>query len=425
MPDLQLYFRASRRERSRAVVIATAFAVGLCSLARGASTEVEAKCDALASVEIPAKEIGLPTGGARVVRAEHVPAGLRNPSGGYCLVQGEIASASAGAQAIKFSAALPDRWNGKMAQYAARAFGGEVVPPDSAELLNLAAPPGLIARGYVAFGSDNGHATSDALDASFALNPQELRNFAGEHLKKTHDAVLALIRLRYGRSPQHSYFLGGSEGGRQAFTAVQHYPQDYDGVIAFYPGHTFVADFMRFQDLRRAAAASTGAVGKEPVPVNHLAADIFLRFFVMQNPAAETLSFDPLKPGKYRARLQELSALLDRTSTDVDAFAARGGKWIVVHGLDDEGAPPATTIEYVETLRAKYGQQKLDTFMRVYLIPGYGHGSGTFNANGAPTLDALEAWVERGVAPETLTIVDANPEGHGRARPFEPLRGSF
>jgi hypothetical protein len=67
---------------------------------------------------------------------------------------------------------------------------------------------------------------------------------------------------------------------------------------------------------------------------------------------------------------------------------------------------------------SKYGQVRTNDFLRFYLVSGYAHGNGlSFNANGGPSLDRLEDWVEHGIGPGTLTIVDANPEAHGRSRP--------
>jgi feruloyl esterase len=54
--------------------------------------------------------------------------------------------------------------------------------------------------------------------------------------------------------------------------------------------------------------------------------------------------------------------------------------------------------------------------VRFYHIPGFGHGNGIFNAK-FDALGALDAWVDQGVAPGTLTAVDAN-KGSGRTRPL-------
>jgi hypothetical protein len=57
-----------------------------------------------------------------------------------------------------------------------------------------------------------------------------------------------------------------------------------------------------------------------------------------------------------------------------------------------------------------------DGFMRFYNVPGFGHGTGLFNATGMKTLDALDAWVQTGTPPGAQTVVDANAPG--RTRPL-------
>ena len=54
-------------------------------------------------------------------------------------------------------------------------------------------------------------------------------------LKKTHDAAMVLIERMYGRKPQFNYFVGTSQGGREALTVAQRYPNDYNGVAANVP----------------------------------------------------------------------------------------------------------------------------------------------------------------------------------------------
>ena len=55
----------------------------------------------------------------------------------------------------------------------------------------------------------------------FALNDEAFENFAYRSYKKVRDAAVALMVRVYGKSPQKIYFMGSSEGGREALTMAQ------------------------------------------------------------------------------------------------------------------------------------------------------------------------------------------------------------
>ena len=64
----------------------------------------------------------------------------------------------------------------------------------------------------------------------WALNDEAMKNLGYMQMKKTHDAAMVLIERAYGERPRYNYFIGTSQGGREALTVAQRYPADYDGV---------------------------------------------------------------------------------------------------------------------------------------------------------------------------------------------------
>ena len=65
-----------------------------------------------------------------------------------------------------------------------------------------------------------------------------------------------------------------------------------------------------------------------------------------------------------------------------------------------------STEQYYQRLQAQMGSARVDTFVRYYEVPGYGHAVSTvFNATW-DSLAALENWVEKGVAPKAQVTTD-------------------
>jgi len=205
---------------------------------------VEQACARL-MVTVPKGDIGLPSGAATVRSAVHVPAsGLRVPASGplqpalpaHCQVIGDIAPLDPKAPVIRFQVNLPVQWNVRALQYGGGGFNGVLIT-------GLALPPGArpdrpgpLARGYATFGTDSGHQNQPGVPLqAFALNDEALENFAHASYKKVKDVAVALMRLRYGRPPQHVYFMGSSEGGREGLTMAQRYPGDYAGIFSRVP----------------------------------------------------------------------------------------------------------------------------------------------------------------------------------------------
>ena len=122
------------------------------------------------------------------------------------------------------------------------------------------------------------------------------------------------------------------------------------------------------------------------------------------------------------ARGDALDAAFGHNNTDnpdLSAFQSRGGKLLTWHGLNDEMIPVQGTIRYYDRVVAKMGGvATVQSFYRLYLLPGNGHGSpnGTANAAAHPPqfgpmqfYDLLVRWVEKGSAPDRIDL--ASPEG--------------
>ncbi len=130
---------------------------------------------------------------------------------------------------IRFEVWIPTggAWNGKYLQLGNGGFAGRI-PYQGAN--------GYLARGYAVGVTDDGHTSTDFTDARWALAaPDKIRDYAFRGIKSTHDAALAVLRRYVGHAPAKSYFVGCSNGGREALQAAQMFPRDFDGIVAGAP----------------------------------------------------------------------------------------------------------------------------------------------------------------------------------------------
>lgn len=110
------------------------------------------------------------------------------------------------------------------------------------------------------------------------------------------------------------------------------------------------------------------------------------------------------------ARARALAPTLDAVDPDLSRFRRRGGKLLIYAGWADPVISPRSAVDYYERLEA-------GDAVRLFMVPGMLHCQGGLAPNAfgqapvAPALRpdrehdvrrALEAWVERGQAPERL-----------------------
>jgi feruloyl esterase len=111
---------------------------------------------------------------------------------------------------------------------------------------------------------------------------------------------------------------------------------------------------------------------------------------------------------------ERLAPVINAMNPDLDAFRARGGKLIHYHGLADPVVPATDSIAYHERVVARAGDaEDVADFYRLFLAPGVAHCGGGPGPNVLEPRAALEAWVERGQAPDR--IVATRLAGGGRS----------
>jgi Tannase and feruloyl esterase len=126
--------------------------------------------------------------------------------------------------------------------------------------------------------------------------------------------------------------------------------------------------------------ASTATMATSP-PYGATFWDQWVRHFVARDASFNLLSLDPQNPGKWQERIVQLTAVQDTNTTDLSAFAKKGGKVLMAHGSHDALVGPRATQQYWSRINAAMGTEKVATFALYYKVPGYGHAvSSVFNA---------------------------------------------
>src|SRR5688572_1169423 len=126
----------------------------------------------------------------------------------HCRVDGHVAVPG---NTVNFRLGLPLTWNGKFYFQGVGGLGGTIGS------LNTG-----LARGYASVSTDTGHQASDE---TWGQNRAKEIDYGHRGTHVTAVASKALTAAYYGRAPQHAYFNGCSNGGRQALMEMQRYPE--------------------------------------------------------------------------------------------------------------------------------------------------------------------------------------------------------
>ncbi|KAG9501715.1 hypothetical protein J7337_007406 [Fusarium musae] len=310
-------------------------------------------------------------------------------------------------------------------------------------------------QGY-AVSSTNAGISGNPIDPSdWALKPDGtvnyglLQNFAS---RSVHDMALigkSVAASFYKVPATKAYFNGCSTGGRQGLAAAQHYPSDFDGILAgapaiywseyvmaelwpqvvmkdanYYPstceldafvsaavescdGKDVVVDGVvtepftceydpfalfdqRIEGASLTALAATKTVNGTITGAPFFVADTWVRNFVKADPSFDTseLSISDFEKLFSESRAK-FGHIMDSSDPNLHRFRTAGGKMIIWHGLSDQLIYPQDSIRYLTEVEKKFKSkgksEDMDNFLRLFLAPGVDHCGFGQNPGAVPT----------------------------------------
>jgi feruloyl esterase len=138
---------------------------------------------------------------------------------------------------IKFGLWMPPAsgWNGKYRQEGNGGWAGSIRYQTFIDPLT---------RGFAVAGTDDGH---EGGTAAWAIgHPEKLIDFGWRAVHETAVNAKAIVKAFYGKDPALNYFVGCSDGGREALMEAQRFPEEFDGIIAAAPANRWSHLFTSF-----------------------------------------------------------------------------------------------------------------------------------------------------------------------------------
>lgn len=168
----------------------------------------------------------------------------------FCRVKGMIAPQ------IQFELYLPiSTYTGRYLQGGCGGACGVINESISPTCNNQQAFGGAFAVSF----SNSGHVGPEPMDTLWAAYAPQLReDFAHRAAHVTAVVAKEILAIFYGKKPDYSYFVGCSNGGREAMMQAQRYPDDFDGIIAGAPALWITAGVTRIIHESKVAQDSAG-----------------------------------------------------------------------------------------------------------------------------------------------------------------------
>ena len=127
----------------------------------------------------------------------------------------------------------------------------------------------------------------------------------------------------------------------------------------------------------------------------------YFKGMVFKDPNWDYKTFDPGRDT--RLAEERTGAAVDGVDPDLGPFKKSGGKLIIYQSWNETTIMPRSIIDYYRKVeKAMGGPAETRHFARLFMVAGMGMCPGFGNAKDFDALDAMQQWVEKGIAPEHI-----------------------
>jgi feruloyl esterase len=127
----------------------------------------------------------------------------------------------------------------------------------------------------------------------------------------------------------------------------------------------------------------------------------YFKGMVFKNADWNYRTFDPDRDT--RLAEERTGAAVDGIDPNLKPFKQSGGKLLLYQSWNETTIPPRSIIDYYKAIeKIMDGPRQTQDFARLFMVSGMGMCPGFGNAKDFDALEAMQQWVEKGIAPDRI-----------------------
>lgn len=245
-------FRTACRRLPALAGVTIALALAACGGDDDNATDPNALPPVAALQATCAAMVGKTYASATVTAATRMEANAALSAPGMCQVL------ATRAPYLDIEVVVPDNWSGRYWQQGGAGFDGRIPSAltKSANGTVMAVNLAITSKGVVYAASNGGNRSGVAGQAAPAVwvdgtadGAKSATDYAYQALGTTLQVAKGVIQEFFARDAKYRYFNGCSNGGRNAYIAIERWPNEYDGVVSGCEGMDMAAQTVAWMDM--------------------------------------------------------------------------------------------------------------------------------------------------------------------------------